>query len=177
MLRQLLQQRQNLRQCAAICDTSQQGNLRSIEPEKAFAAVQHKSIGSICSSCAAGLLFAALLSASSPAPALAAIHNEPSNALSLPTWAVHVSSVAEWITAMALFWKYAEVTGNQKWKGMTWGMMPLLGGAFAACTYHFFYNAEEVQFLVVLQASLTVIGNATMGWAAYRIYRDAQAVA
>lgn len=60
---------------------------------------------------------------------------------------------------------------------MTWGMMPLLGGAFAACTYHFFYNAEEVQFLVVLQASLTVIGNATMGWAAYRIYRDAQAVA
>ena len=45
-------------------------------------------------------------------PALAAIHTEPANALSLPTWAVHVSSTVEWGTAMYLFWRYAEVTGR-----------------------------------------------------------------
>ncbi|GMP80891.1 hypothetical protein CsSME_00035820 [Camellia sinensis var. sinensis] len=29
---------------------------------------------------------------------------EPPNALSLPTWAIHVSSVVEWVMAMALVW-------------------------------------------------------------------------
>lgn len=41
--------------------------------------------------------------------------------------------------------------GNERWKGMTWGMMPLLGGALSACTYHFFYNSPDLDFLVVLQ--------------------------
>ncbi|PHU28384.1 Ycf49-like protein [Capsicum chinense] len=48
--------------------------------------------------------------------------NEPSNALSLPTWAIHVSSVVEWITAMALVWQYGEKSGNASWKGLSWGM-------------------------------------------------------
>ncbi len=39
------------------------------------------------------------------------IRQEPSNALSLPTWAIHVSSVYEWGLAMGLMWKYADVTG------------------------------------------------------------------
>ncbi|KAK9807762.1 hypothetical protein WJX72_008503 [[Myrmecia] bisecta] len=101
-------------------------------------------------------------------------HAEPANALSLPTWAIHISSVMEWITGMGLMWRYAEVTGNPRWKGMTWGMMPLLGGAMSACTYHFFYNATELDFLVAVQAGLTWIGNATCWWAAYRIYAGAQ---
>lgn len=47
------------------------------------------------------------------APALAwEIQQEPANALSLPTWAIHVSSVIEWIVGMGLFWKYAEVSGR-----------------------------------------------------------------
>ncbi|KAL5828155.1 hypothetical protein ACOSQ4_019952 [Xanthoceras sorbifolium] len=33
---------------------------------------------------------------------------EPANALSLPTWAIHVSSVVEWIAAMSLVWQYGE---------------------------------------------------------------------
>ena len=109
--------------------------------------------------------------------------------------AIHVSSVAEWAVAMGLFWKYADVTGdrraqylcsaplwqhfdrhsfcsgNQRWKGFVWGMMPLLGGALCACTYHFFYNAPELDILVVLQAALTVVGNFTMWWAAYRVFQ------
>ncbi|KAK3429086.1 hypothetical protein EUGRSUZ_E00492, partial [Eucalyptus grandis] len=48
---------------------------------------------------------------------------EPANALSLPTWVVHVSSVVEWITAMALVWQYGEVSGYESWKGLSWGMV------------------------------------------------------
>ncbi|KAL6008000.1 hypothetical protein ACLOJK_033505 [Asimina triloba] len=70
---------------------------------------------------------------------------EPDNALSLPTWAVHVSSVVEWITAMALVWQYGDKSGYESWKGLSWGMVPLLGGAFCACTWHFFYNSESLE--------------------------------
>ncbi|XP_031274880.1 uncharacterized protein LOC116133307 [Pistacia vera] len=100
--------------------------------------------------------------------------SEPSNALSLPTWAVHVSSVVEWITAMALVWQYGEKSGYKAWKGLSWGMVPLLGGAFCACTWHFFYNSESLEVLVALQAMLTVIGNATMCYAAFRIYKSSE---
>lgn len=72
------------------------------------------------------------------------LHAEPSNALSLPTWAVHTSSVIEWVTAMGMMWRYAEVTGRNEWKGMTWGMLPCMGSALCACTWHFFYNAPEL---------------------------------
>lgn len=64
--------------------------------------------------------------------------------------------------------------GNEKWKGMTWGMMPLFAGALTACTYHFFYNSKELEFLVTIQAALTWIGNATLWAAAYRIYKDTE---
>nr|XP_015635651.1 uncharacterized protein LOC4335622 isoform X4 [Oryza sativa Japonica Group] len=64
----------------------------------------------------------AAVAAASP-PAIAALAAEPANALSLPTWAVHVSSVAEWVTAMALVWDYGERTGLKGWKGLSWGMM------------------------------------------------------
>jgi Protein of unknown function (DUF2499) len=46
---------------------------------------------------------AALPEAAEVLPALAAlVHEEPGNALSLPTWAIHVSSVLEWCAAMLL---------------------------------------------------------------------------
>lgn len=48
-----------------------------------------------------------------PGSALALeIRTEPANALSLPTWAIHVSSVLEWVTAMVLFWRLAEASGT-----------------------------------------------------------------
>ncbi|KAK7309020.1 hypothetical protein RJT34_05427 [Clitoria ternatea] len=100
--------------------------------------------------------------------------HEPPNALSLPTWAVHVSSVVEWIIAMALVWQYADKSGYQTWKGLSWAMVPLLAGALCACTWHFFYNSESLEVLVALQAALTVLGNATMCIAAYRIYKSSR---
>ncbi|XVE64967.1 hypothetical protein DITRI_Ditri07aG0144200 [Diplodiscus trichospermus] len=104
---------------------------------------------------------------------------------------------------IALVWQYGEKSGFESWKGLSWGMvncllvlemefsfslslyhcfekfLPLLGGAFCACTWHFFYNSESLEYesrnkmfqmiLVALQAALTVIGNATMCFAAFRI--------
>ncbi|GAB2209792.1 hypothetical protein Droror1_Dr00027017 [Drosera rotundifolia] len=116
-------------------------------------------------------------SAAAEVPVLEALEvsvrvGEPSNALSLPTWAVHVSSVAEWVIAMALVWQYGDRPGCEAWKGLSWGMVPLLGGAMCACTWHFFYNSESLEVLVAIQAALTVVGNATMCIAAFLIYQS-----
>lgn len=60
---------------------------------------------------------------------------EPANALSLPTWAIHVSSVVEWLTAMGLFVKLGAVRGDPAMAGMAWGMLPLL----VSCLGAFFF--------------------------------------
>jgi hypothetical protein len=96
-------------------------------------------------------------------------HSEPVNALSLPTWAIHFSSVFEYLLAMNLVWQFAAVTENEKWKGLTWGMIPLHASGICACTYHFFYNPSTLQFLVTMQAGFTCLGNITCAIAAYRI--------
>ena len=98
-------------------------------------------------------------------------HTEPVNGLSIPTWIIHFSSVIEYLIAMDLVWKYAEVTGNEKWKGMTYGMLPLHASGVCACTYHFFYNPSSLQFLVTMQAGFTLLGNLTCAIAAFRIAR------
>ena len=84
------------------------------------------------------------------------LHAEPENALSIPTWAIHFSSVFEYLFAMGMMWQFAALTGNERFKGMTWGMLPLHASGVAACTYHFFYNNPDLAFLVTLQAGLTV---------------------
>jgi hypothetical protein len=96
-------------------------------------------------------------------------HNEPVNALSIPTWGIHFSSVIEYVFAMSLVWQYSKVTNNPTWKGLTWGMLPLHASGFCACTYHFFYNPSSLQFLVTMQAAFTLLGNLTCALAAYRI--------
>lgn len=72
---------------------------------------------------------------------------------------------------MALAWRYADARGDPSWRLLTWGMLPALGSAMCACVWHFFYNAPELDALVALQALLTVVGNFTLWWAAYRIYK------
>mmetsp|Transcript_3089 Transcript_3089/g.4382 ORF Transcript_3089/g.4382 Transcript_3089/m.4382 type:complete len:446 (-) Transcript_3089:336-1673(-) len=96
-------------------------------------------------------------------------YEEPANALSIPTWAIHFSSVFEWIFAMRLVWDYAEVSKDPSWKGLTFGMLPLHASGLAACTYHFFYNSQDLSFLVAIQAGLTLLGNVTVAIAALRI--------
>jgi hypothetical protein len=96
-------------------------------------------------------------------------HFEPENALSIPTWAIHFSSVVEYLIAMQLVWQFSQATHNDKWKGLTWGMLPLHASGICACTYHFFYNDPSLQFLVTTQAGLTLLGNLTCLIAAFRI--------
>jgi len=115
--------------------------------------------------------------AADAAPALAELsslfrHAEPANALSLPTWIIHVSSLIEWLVAMGLIWEYADVTGIRAYKGLTWGMVPSHASGIAACTFHLFYNAPQLSAIVASQAGLTVIGNATCAAAAYRIAKQ-----
>ncbi|CAI6003400.1 unnamed protein product [Closterium sp. NIES-64] len=97
--------------------------------------------------------------------------DEPSNALSLPTWIIHVASVVEWVVAMALVWQYGAAESRRAWRGLAWAMVPLLMGAMCACTWHFFYNSPQLEGLVVLQSFMTLLGNCTVCFAAFRIYK------
>ena len=94
---------------------------------------------------------------------------EPSNALSLPTWAVHVSSVTEWALAMKYVAQHGERTGNVAWRNLTLAMSPFLASGLTACTFHAFYNAPSINSLVPLQALLTLLGNCGCALAAYTI--------
>ncbi|XP_051118988.1 uncharacterized protein LOC127243150 isoform X2 [Andrographis paniculata] len=80
-----------------------------------------KALAMISIGAAAGLTLFTFAGSSYAADS--SIFSEPSNALSLPTWAIHVSSVVEWITAMALVWQYGEKSGYESWKGLSWGML------------------------------------------------------
>jgi len=75
------------------------------------------------------------------------------HALSIPTWMVHVSSVIEWIAAMWLIWQYGEITGNHYWWGLSFGMLPALVSAMCACTWHFFDNSLDLEWLDLLEFS------------------------
>lgn len=98
------------------------------------------------------------------------------HALSIPTWMVHVSSVIEWIAAMWLIWQYGEITGDRVWFGLSLAMFPALVSAMCACTWHFFDNTLALEWLVTLQASMTVIGNCTLCLAAWWIWQKEQKI-
>lgn len=93
--------------------------------------------------------------------------SEPENGLTVATWIIHSSSLVEFLVAMGFCWRWADVVNNPKWKGLTWGLLPLHSSGITACTYHVFYNAIPV--LVPFQAFLTCIGNTTAAYAALRI--------
>lgn len=94
--------------------------------------------------------------------------------LSIPTWMVHVSSVVEWIAAIWFVWRYAEASGYLAWRSLSFGMLPALVSAMCACTWHFFDNAIALNWLVTLQAAMTVVGNCTVCAAAWWIWRQSK---
>ncbi len=98
------------------------------------------------------------------------------NALSIPTWIIHVSSVIEWIVAIALVWKYGEIRQNHYWRALSWGMLPSLVSAMCACTWHFFDNPSSLDWLVTVQAATTVLGNCTLCLAGWWIWRSCRMV-
>ena len=104
-----------------------------------------------------------------PLAGVLSVQSEPANALSIPTWAIHFSSVFEYLFAMGMVWQMAALSGNEKWKGLTWGMLPLHTSGIVACTYHLFYNAPAVTWCVTLQAGMTCVGNTTLALACLRL--------
>jgi hypothetical protein len=94
------------------------------------------------------------------------------HALSIPTWIIHISSVIEWIAAIWLIWIYGELTENRSWWGLSFAMLPALISAMCACTWHYFDNSESLEWLVTLQATMTLVGNFTLWVAAYIIWRS-----
>lgn len=94
--------------------------------------------------------------------------------LSLPTWIIHISSVIEWGLAIWLIWQYDKQHPNRGWRNLAWAMFPALVSAMCAVTWHFFENADSLEWLVTVQAALTVIGNTTLAIAAYFIWKIAR---
>ena len=96
------------------------------------------------------------------------------HALSIPTWIIHISSVLEWMAAIWLIWTYAEVSQNRAWRSLSLGMLPALVSAMCACTWHFFDNLAALEWLVTLQAAMTVAGNFTLCAAGWWIWRSSR---
>jgi hypothetical protein len=94
------------------------------------------------------------------------------HALSIPTWIIHISSVIEWIAAIWLIWTYAGVSRNPAWRGLALAMLPALISAMCACTWHLFDNPLNLEWLVTLQAAMTLVGNVTLCVAAWWIWRS-----
>ena len=84
---------------------------------------------------------------------------------------IHISSVVEWIAAIWLIWTYGEVSSDRSWFALSLAMLPALVSAMCACTWHFFDNSQSLEWLVDLQALMTVIGNCTLCAAAWWIWR------
>ena len=93
------------------------------------------------------------------------------HALSLGTWWIHVASVLEWIVAIVLVQRLATQQREPSLNWLALAMTPALISAMAACTWHWFDNAEALRFLVVLQAACTVLGNSTLALAAWNLRR------
>ena len=96
------------------------------------------------------------------------------HALSLPTWWIHITSVLEWVVAMAAVVRLGRRRGEPGWRWLALAMLPALVSAMCACTWHLYDNAASLKGLVVLQAALTTVGNGALALAAWRLLRDQQ---
>jgi len=90
----------------------------------------------------------------------------PANALSVPTWGVHVFSLVEWLVAMGFVWDYGTRTQHRGWKLLTLAMLPLHASGICAVTQHFFNNDPSLEWLVALQGAFTMVGNVSLFYAA-----------
>jgi len=91
--------------------------------------------------------------------------------LSLGTWFIHISTLCEWTLAIIFVALWGNASKNP---GFTWlaiAMLPNLASAMAAITWHIFDNAEALNGLVVLQAALTTLGNASLALAAWNLLK------
>jgi hypothetical protein len=93
------------------------------------------------------------------------------NALSVPTWVVHISSVLEWTLAIWYVHNLALVQRSIYWHWFSLAMLPALVSALCACTWHWFDNLPELEWLVTVQAATTLVGNITLAIASFYLLR------
>lgn len=98
------------------------------------------------------------------------------HALSVPTWIIHILSVTEWMVAMGLVWVYGQISHNRIWQGFSIAMLPALISAICVCTWHFFDNAPSLEWLGTLQATMTLVGNCTLMFAAWLLWKQSAPV-
>ena len=94
------------------------------------------------------------------------------HALSLPTWWIHITSVLEWLVAMAAVVALGRSRAEGGWRWLALAMVPALLSAIAACTWHLFDNSPSLDGLVVLQAGSTACGNGALALAAWNLLRQ-----
>jgi hypothetical protein len=94
------------------------------------------------------------------------------HALSLGTWWIHITSVLEWVLAMAAIQSWGILRGEGGWRWLAMAMLPALVSAMAALAWHVFDNSLELKGLVVVQAGLTTLGNAALALAAWNLLRN-----
>lgn len=92
--------------------------------------------------------------------------------LSFGTWIIHISSVFEWIASIFVINKISNFSKYKKlfWLGLA--MVPNLIGAMCAITWHIYDNPAELYGLVTLQGIFTLIGNTTLAFAVFTIYKQ-----
>ena len=93
------------------------------------------------------------------------------HALSLGTWWIHITSVLEWMAAIAAVQAWGLRRREGGWRWLALAMLPALISAMAACTWHLFDNSPALEGLVVLQAGLTALGNLALAGAAWNLLR------
>jgi len=64
------------------------------------------------------------------------------------------------------------MTQNSAWYPFAFAMLPALVSAMCACTWHFFDNSSSLEWLVTLQAAMTVVGNFTLCAAAWWLWQQ-----
>ncbi|MEB3332632.1 MAG: DUF2499 domain-containing protein [Synechococcaceae cyanobacterium] len=91
------------------------------------------------------------------------------HALSLGTWWIHITSVLEWVLAIAAVQRLGRLRGEGGWRWLALAMLPALISAMAACTWHLYDNSSQLKGLVWIQAVLTTAGNIALAWASWNL--------
>jgi hypothetical protein len=90
--------------------------------------------------------------------------------MSIPTWIVHLSGVAEWFLAMWLFWVLGRKLNNKWLKLMPLFMLPYMLSGWCAIAYHITYDTWEI--FNQIQAILTFAGSCAFALWAFLLLRD-----
>ena len=92
--------------------------------------------------------------------------------LSLGTWFIHIATLFEWLIAIIIIEYISVISKNKDLGYLAIAMLPNLASAMAAITWHVFDNSIELKGLVVLQAALTSLGNISLAFAAWNLYKN-----